>query len=99
MVRHPTEPLLDPAGVPRKRILPARLDEDGVLHLEAAFLAGLRDGDAIGMPHPLPTCESCWAEAAVAVALGPGDTATFRGIACISTRQAQGVRLVALVPS
>jgi hypothetical protein len=99
MVRHPTERLSDPVSITRKRIVPAQLDEDGVLHLEAAFLAGLRDGDALGMPHPLPTCESCWAEPAAAVALGPCDTAMFRGAACISTRQALGVRLVALVPS
>jgi hypothetical protein len=76
-----------------------RLDEDGVLQLEPAFLAGLREGDALGVPGPLPTCESCWTEPAAAVALGPGDTATFRGVACIATRQGAGIWLVALVRS
>jgi hypothetical protein len=99
MVRRATEHLSAPAGVPRKRILPMRLDEEGVLQLETAFLAGLREGDALGMPGPLPTCESCWTEPAAAVALGLGDMATFRGVACIATRQGAGIRLVALVPS
>lgn len=99
MVRHPTDHLSVPAGVPRKRILPTQLDKDGVLQLEAAFLAGLQEGDALGVPGPLPTCEFCWTEPAVAVALGPGDAATFRGRACIANRQGASVRLVALVPS
>jgi hypothetical protein len=99
MVRHATEHPSAPAGVPRKRVLPTQLDEEGVLQLEGAFLAGLREGDALGVAGPLPTCESCWTESAVAIVLGPGEVATFRGVACIATRQGAGVRLVALVPS
>jgi hypothetical protein len=100
MVRHATEPLSVPAGVPRKRIVPVRLDEEGVLQLEAAFLAGLREGDALGVPGPLPTCESCWTEPAVAIVLGPGDNVTFWGISCTCAgHQRTGERLVPLVAS
>jgi hypothetical protein len=100
MVRHATEHLSVPAGVPRKRILPMRLDEEGVLHLEAACLARLREGDALGVSGPLPTCESCWTEPAVAIVLGPGDNVTFRGISCTCAgHQRADERLVPLVAS
>jgi hypothetical protein len=99
IVRHPTEHLSATAGVLVKRVLPTQLDKDGVLQLEAAFLAGLQKGDALGVPGRLPTCESCWTEPAVAAALGAGDAVTFRGLACIGARQGASVRLVALVPS
>jgi len=100
MVRHATEHLSVPASVPLKRILPMRLDEEGVLHLEAAFLAGLREGDALGVPGPLPTCESCWTEPAVGIVLGPGNSVTFRGISCTRAgHQRADERLVPLVAS
>jgi hypothetical protein len=76
-----------------------QLDDDGVLHLHEEVLAGLREGDALGIPGPLPTCESCWTEVAVAITLGPGQVATFKGAACASDRRQAGVRLVPILSS
>jgi hypothetical protein len=69
-------------------------DDEGVLHLHEEVLAGLREGDALGIPGPPPTCETCWAEAAVAISLSPGQVATSPGAACASERRQAGVRLV-----
>ena len=53
-----------------KRMVMLQLDDEGVLHLhEEEVLAGLREGDALGIPGPPPTCETCWTEAAVAITL------------------------------
>ena len=101
MARHTTEEAPGvPAGAPITRTLLMQLDEEGVLHLDSAFLAGLHEGDALGVPGPCPTCEACWTEAAIAIVLLPGNAATFTGAACAtsSTRQA-GARLVPLVAS
>jgi len=100
MVGHTTEraPVM-PAGAPIMRTLPMQLDEEGVLHLDGAFLATLHDGEALGVPGLCPTCESCWTEAAVAVALWPGDVVTFRGAACAAEGRRAGARLVPLVAS
>jgi len=100
MVGHTTEraPVL-PAGTPITRTLPMHLDEEGVLDLDGAFLAGLCEGDGLGVPGLLPTCESCWTEAAVAVALWPGDVVTFEGAACAAGGRRAGARLVPLVAS
>jgi hypothetical protein len=70
------------------------LDHEGVLHLDEEFLAGLLEGDTLGVPGPPPTCESCWTEAAVAIRLGPGHEATFMGAACATDHQQADVRLV-----
>jgi hypothetical protein len=73
-----------------KRTVMLQLDDDGVLHLQEEFLVGLIEGDALGIPGPLPTCETCWIEAAVAVVLCPGEVARFRGAACVAEgRQAR----------
>ena len=101
MASRATEPLpVGSADASITRILPVQLDEEGVLRLDSACLAGLHDGEALGVPGPCPTCESCWTEAAIAIALLPGNAATFTGAACAtsSTRQA-GARLVPLVAS
>jgi hypothetical protein len=76
------------------RRLLLQLDDDGVLDLHDEVLAGLLEGDALGIPGPRPTCETCWAEAAVAISLGPGQVATFTGAACTSDHRQAGVRLV-----
>jgi hypothetical protein len=88
MLRDAThEPLIN-------RTLLLQLDDEGVLHLHEEFLAGLCEGDALGIPGRLPTCETCWIEAAVAIVLCHGDVARFRGAACVADhRQADG-RLV-----
>jgi hypothetical protein len=100
MVRHATnEALTVLAGTPIERTVRIQADGEGVLDLDGAFLAGLREGDALGVPGLLPTCESCWAEPAVAVALGPGDVVTFQGAACTAAGQRAGARLVPLVAS
>jgi hypothetical protein len=100
MVRHATnEALTVLAGTPIERIVQIQADEEGVLDLDSNLLTGLREGDGLGMPGPLPTCESCWTEAAVAVALWPGDVLTFRGAACAGEAQRAGARLVPLVAS
>jgi hypothetical protein len=82
-----------------KRTVMLQLDDDGVLHLHEEFLAGLRDGDALGIPGPLPMCESCWTEAAVAITLGLGQVATFKGAACATDHRQAGVRLVPILSS
>jgi hypothetical protein len=98
MVRHATnEALTVPAGARIERTLRVQADEEGVLDLDGAFLAGLRGGDALGVPGPLPTCESCWTEPTVAVALWPGDVVAFRGAACAAEARQAGARLVPLV--
>ena len=70
-----------------------------LLHLDEEVLAGLVEGDALGIPGPRPTCESCWAEAAVAICLGPGQVATFTGAACASDPRPADVRLVPILSS
>ena len=81
------------------RRLLLQLDDDGVLYLHEEVLAGLREGDALGIPGLLPTCETCWTEVAVAITLGPGQVATFKGAACASDRRQAGVRLVPILSS
>jgi hypothetical protein len=88
MLRDAThEPLIN-------RTVLLQLDDEGVLHLHEEVLAGLIEGDALGIPGPLPTCETCWMEAAVAVSLGPGQAATFMGAACATDPRQADVRLV-----
>jgi hypothetical protein len=88
MLRDAThEPLIN-------RTVLLQLDDEGVLDLHEEVLAGLVEGDALGIPGPLPTCETCWAEAAVAIMLGPGQVASFRGAACASEHRPADVRLV-----
>ena len=74
-----------------------QLDDEGVLHLHEEVLAGLIEGDALGIPGPLPTCETCWTEAAVAIVLCPGDVATFRGAACVAEGRRAGAQLVPIL--
>ena len=81
------------------RIVLLRLDDDGVLDLDEELLAGLVEGDVLGIPGPRPTCESCWVEAAVAISLGPGQVATFTGAACATDHRQAGVRLVPILLS
>jgi hypothetical protein len=82
-----------------KRTVMLHLDHEGVLHLEEELLAELLEGDALGIPGPAPTCESCWTEAAVAIALGPGQLPRFKGAACVTDhRQGEG-RLVPILSS
>jgi hypothetical protein len=80
-----------------KRTVMLQLDDDGVLHLQEEFLAGLIEGDALGIPGPLPTCETCWTEAAVAVVLCPGEVATFRGAACVAEVRQAGAQVVPIL--
>jgi hypothetical protein len=53
----------------------------------------------LGIPGPRPTCETCWMEAAVAITLGPGHVATFKGAACATDHQQADVRLVPILSS
>jgi hypothetical protein len=76
-----------------------QLDDDGVLDLHEEVLAGLCEGDALGIPGPRPTCETCWTEAAVAISLGPDQVATFMGATCASEHRPAGVRLVPILSS
>jgi hypothetical protein len=88
MLRDAThEPLIN-------RTVLLQLDDEGVLHLPEEVLAGLIEGDALGIPGPRPTCETCWMEAAVAISLGPGQVATFKGATCASEHRQPDVRLV-----
>jgi hypothetical protein len=88
MLRDAThEPLIN-------RTVLLQLDDEGVLHLHEEVLAGLCEGDALGIPGPRPTCETCWAEPAVAISLGPSQVATFTGATCASDYRRAGVRLV-----
>jgi hypothetical protein len=80
-----------------KRTVMLQLDDDGVLHLQEEFLAGLIEGDALGIPGPLPTCETCWTEAAVAVVLCPGEVARFRGAACVAEGRQAGAQVVPIL--
>jgi hypothetical protein len=80
-----------------KRTVMLHLDREGVLHLEEEFLAGLLEGDALGIPGPLPTCESCWAEAAMAIVLCPGEKARFMGTACVAEGRQGGSQLVPIL--
>jgi hypothetical protein len=82
-----------------KRTVMLQLDDEGVLHLHEEVLAGLIEGDALGIPGPLPTCETCWMEVAVAITLGPGHMATFKGAACATDHQQADVRLVPILSS
>jgi hypothetical protein len=100
MVRHPAnEALTVLAGARIERTLWIQADEEGVLRLDANLLTGLREGDGLGVPGLLPTCEACWTEPAVAVALWPGDVVAFRGAACAAEGRRAGARLVPLVAS
>jgi hypothetical protein len=80
-----------------KRTVLLQLDNEGVLHLHEEFLAGLIEGDALAIPGPLPTCESCWKEAAVAIVLCPGEVASFRGAACVAEGRQAGAQLVPIL--
>jgi hypothetical protein len=79
------------------RMLAMQLDDEGVLPLDGEFLAALGEGDALGVPGPLPTCESCWAEEAVAIVLYPGEVARFRGAACVTEGRQAGAQLVPIL--
>ena len=93
MLRDAThEPLIN-------RTVLLQLDDDGVLDLHEEVLAGLGEGDALGIPGPRPACETCWAEAAVAVSLGPGHVAAFMGATCASAHRPADVRLVPILSS
>ena len=80
-----------------KRTVMLHLDHEGVLHLEEEFLAGLLEGDALGIPGPRPTCETCWTEAAVAIVLCPGEVARFRGATCVAEGRPAGAQLVPIL--
>ena len=101
MVRHPTnEALTVLADAPIERTRRIHADEEGVLHLTPELLAGLQEGDALELPDPLPTCESCWAEPAVAIALCPGRGATFKGATCTAGRDVPpGMSFVPIISS
>jgi hypothetical protein len=100
MVRHATnEALTVLAGAPIERIVQIQADEEGVLHFDSNLLTGLYEGDGLGVPGPLLTCESCWAEVAVAVAFWPGDVVAFQGAACAAEGRRAGAWLVPLVAS
>jgi hypothetical protein len=79
------------------RTLLLQLDDEGVFQLHEEVLAGLCEGDALAIPGPPPTCETCWAEAAVAISLGPGQVATFTGATCASEHRQADVRLVPIL--
>jgi hypothetical protein len=80
-----------------KRTVVLQLDDEGALHLHEEFLTGLIEGDALGVPGPLPTCETCWTEAAVAIVLCPGEVAIFRGAACVAEGRPAGAQLVPIL--
>ena len=81
-----------------KRMVMLQLDDEGVLHLhEEEVLAGLLEGDALGIPGPPPTCETCWTEAAVAIVLCPGEVARFRGATCVAEGRPAGAQLVPIL--
>ena len=80
-----------------KRTVMLQVDHEGVVHLHKEILAGLSEGDALGIPAPTPTCETCWMEAAVAISLGPGHLATFTGAACATDHRQADVRLVPIL--
>ena len=81
------------------RTVMLQLDHEGVVHLHKEVLAGLLEGDALGIPGPPPTCETCWAEDAVAISLGAGQVATFTGAACATDHRQAGVWLVPILLS
>jgi hypothetical protein len=101
MVRHATnEALTVLGGAPIERTLRIQADEEGVLHLDSDLLTRLREGDALGLPDPLPMCESCWAEPAVAITLPLGGEMTFTGAACAVGAELQSTtRFVPVVSS
>jgi hypothetical protein len=100
MVRHATnEALTVLAGARIERTLRIQADEEGVLDLDGLFLASLREGDALGVPGPLPTCEGCWTEVAAAAALDRDEVAMFVGTACVAQARRATTRLVPIVPS
>jgi hypothetical protein len=103
MVRHATnEALMVLAGATIERIVWIQADGEGVLHFDSNLLIGLREGDALGLPDPLPVCESCWAEPAVAIAITspPSEGLTFWGPACMLGPERQlPTRLVPVVSS
>jgi hypothetical protein len=81
------------------RTVMLQLDHEGVVHLDKEVLAGLIEGDALGIPGPPPTCETCWTEAAVAISFGPGQAATFTGAACATDHPQADVQLVPILLS
>jgi hypothetical protein len=100
MVRHVTnEALTVLAGARIERTLPIQADEEGVVDLDGLFLASLREGDALGVPGPLPTCEGCWTEVAAAAALDHDEVAMFLGAACVAQARRTTTRLIPIVPS
>jgi hypothetical protein len=84
---------------PIRRIVRVQPDDEGVLHLDSQLMARIREGDALAVPGTLPTCESCWTEAAVAIAFFPGEGPTFRGAACLTGGRRVRGRLVPLISS
>jgi hypothetical protein len=80
-----------------KRTVMLQLDDEGVLHLHEEVLAGLLEGDVLGIPGPRPTCETCWTEAAVAIVLCPGEVARFRGATCVAEGRPGGTQLVPIL--
>ena len=80
-----------------KRTVMLHLDHEGVLHLQEEVLAGLLEGDALGIPGPRPTCETCWTEAAVAIVLDPGEVARLMGATCIAEGRPAGAQLVPIL--
>jgi hypothetical protein len=100
MVRHAANEVLTAlAGTRIERTLRIQADEAGVLELTPQLLAELREGDALELPDPLPTCEACWTEAAIAIAVHPDGSVTFTGAACGSSARQVGALLVLLVSS
>ena len=79
------------------RTVTTQLDDEGVLHLHEEFLGRLLEGDALAIPGPLPTCESCWAETAMAIVLCPGELARFMGAACVAEDRPAGAQLVPIL--
>jgi hypothetical protein len=93
MLRDAThEPLIN-------RTVLLQLDDEGVLRLDEEVLAGLCEGDALGIPGPPPTCETCWTEAAIAISLGPGQMTTFTGATCATEHRQPDGRLVPILSS
>jgi hypothetical protein len=82
-----------------QRTVMLQLDDEGVLRLDQGLLAGLLEGDALGIPGPAPTCETCWTEAAVAIELGSGQAPRFKGAACATNQRQADVRLVPILSS
>ena len=80
-----------------KRTVMLQLDDEGVLQLDEEHLGGLLQGDALAIPGPRPTCESCWAETAMAIVLCPGVVARFMGAVCVGEDRQAGAQLVPIL--